>query len=166
MAKNGWREVFRFSFLLIFGQGTEWVERIFVIVLPRNFIGLFLVMAEWVNEDFFFGFCFSVEELNGQRKKVRIPLCFGWANDCVFSSGFGDFLEGLLEFLGGVYSKFSGCLRSYRMAENKKSVIMGRRRWRWLWRPYPYHKVEDENKWRKRKPRRLTFGKKEGQCLS
>jgi hypothetical protein len=46
-------------FLLVFGWGTEWVEGIFVIVLLRNFLGLFLIMAEW---EFFFEFsCFPVE---------------------------------------------------------------------------------------------------------
>jgi hypothetical protein len=34
-----------FGFFLVLGWGTEWVEGIFVIVLLRNFLGLFLLQS-------------------------------------------------------------------------------------------------------------------------
>jgi hypothetical protein len=46
---HGWRNFL--GFLLLFSQ----IEGIFVIILLRNFLRLFLIMAEWINEDFSLG---------------------------------------------------------------------------------------------------------------
>lgn len=49
---GGGEKFLGFLFFLFLVRELNEFERIVVIVLPRNFIGSFLVMAEWVNEDF------------------------------------------------------------------------------------------------------------------
>jgi hypothetical protein len=83
-------EIF-WAFSYCFGLGTEWVEGIFVIVLLRNFLKLFLIlMAKWVNGDFSLGsLCFSFEQPKGKTIIFGNPLCLGLASDWIvnFSSG-------------------------------------------------------------------------------
>lgn len=60
-----WVKNFSGFLILFWVRKPNGLEGIFVIVLLRNFLKLFLIMAKW---RFFFGFsCFSFEQPNGKR---------------------------------------------------------------------------------------------------